>query len=162
GIAKAKVFNLQESLFCAFHREGDGRAGGNGVEPKLIAPLSGAKHDILVRNTAQRPQCKQTLVLETNLSQCGTRGAECGGGNGCIILLIPHSQFHAPHLVNVLAPNRAGGTRVAGHAPGSVELLARESGSSFEGALLKVARWQSGKAIEREQVGDGAKLAILG
>src|SRR5207302_9996398 len=90
----------------------------------------------LVADAAQRAEGEQALVFEPYRS--------------------------ARRRVDVFAADRARGTRLPGHAARSIERFARKLLRFGEGALLEVTRRQRGQAVERQQIGDGAQLAILG
>ena len=64
--------------------------------------------------------------------------------------------------VDVLAPDGAGDAARARPGVGGADLLRRDAGGPVERAALKVARRQRAEAIERQQIGRGPELAVLG
>ena len=114
------------------------------VPPALIVSMPSSSHRLEARSTAsasltphERAQREQALVLQPDAAGVAER-------------------------VDVLAPDGAGGAARARPGVRGAELLRRDAGGPFERAALEVARRQRAEAIERQQVGRGAQLAVLG
>ncbi len=130
GIAEAQFGLIEQSLLGALHREGGRRAGGDGVEPQLVAESSRAQDGLGIGDSAQWTESEERFVFE------------------------PDVPFLAG--VDVFATDGAGGARLAGHAMHGVQLFAGQCFGSLEGRLLEIACRQGGEAVEREQIGHGA------
>src|SRR5438128_676868 len=101
---------MEQPFLGALHREGDGGAGGDGVQAELVTQTGGAEDSLAVADAAQRAQREQALVLQADFP---------GGAS-----------------VDVLTADGTGGAGTAGDAVGGVQLLTGQRRGVLEGALL--------------------------
>ena len=126
---------VEPAALDAFHRERDGSAGADRVDAKLVAALRRAQHASAIAHAAQRAEREQALVLDA-ARPCRSR--RCARSRSC---------------------TRRSSSRVFAR----VALISsgRDSRRLLERAALEVARRQGAEAIERQQIGGGAELAVL-
>jgi hypothetical protein len=128
---------VEQAPLDALHREGDGPAGRDRVEPEGVAASAGREHGVRVGHAAQRAEREDALVLDPHLATAGGR-------------------------VVVGAADGAGRARGARHAPLGTEVLRGELGRLRVARGLEVARRERRERVEREQVGQRPELAVLG
>ncbi len=128
---------VEPSAFDTLHGKRNRAARADRVDAQLVAQLRCAEHGIRVAHATERTQCKQTLVFQADALLVADR-------------------------VDVLAPDGARDAARARSAVAGAELLGRNVGGALERAALEVAGRQRAEAIERQQIGRGAKLAVLG
>src|SRR4029453_11588264 len=115
--------------------EGDRPTGADRVETELVAPLRCAQHHLGVADAAERPEREQALILDAHSAV-----ADC---------------------VEMLAADRARHPAGSGLRARRTELFGGQTLHFIERAALKVPGRQRAEAVERQQVGGGAKLAVL-
>ena len=136
AVAEPQPRRVDQPALGALHRPGDRAAGRDRVQAQLVAAGAGREHVVRVGHPAQRPEREHVLVLHA-LAPAALAG------------------------VDVLAADRAGRARVAGHPAQLVQLLGGQPGRAVEGGRGEVAGRERGDGVEREQVGQGAQLAVL-
>src|SRR3954447_23737566 len=87
-VAEAQPRRVDQAALDALHRPRDRAAGGDRVEPELVAAAARGEHRVRVRDAAQRPEREDVLVLDAYALAAGP-------------------------LVDVLAADRARGAAVA-------------------------------------------------
>src|SRR3954453_16344265 len=136
GVPEAQPRRVHQAAFDALHRPRDRAAGGDGVEPELVAAAARSEHPVRVGDPAQRPEGEDVLVLDAHALAAGA-------------------------LVDVLAADGARRAAVARDAARLGEVLGGQARGVGERRLAEVAGRQRGDRVEREQVRERPELAVL-
>src|SRR4051794_32957617 len=136
GVPEAQPRRVDQAALDALHRPRDRAAGGDGVEPELVAAAARGEHRVRVGDAAQRTEREDVLVLDAHALAAGA-------------------------LVDVLAADGARRAAVARDAARLGEVLGGQARGVGERRLAEVAGRQRGDRVEREQVRERAELAVL-
>src|SRR3954470_15208064 len=136
GVPEAQPRRVDQAALDAFHRPRDRAAGGDRVEPELVAAAACGEDRVGVGDAAERAEREDVLVLDAHALAIGA-------------------------LVDVLAADGARRAAVARDAARLGEVLGRQAGGVGERRLLEVARRQRRDRVERQEVRERAQLAVL-